>query len=89
MKKFRKNIDQYILNAEQKWKALPEKRQRLFTKVFLAGYTLLTIVVFVQIWMNGASGKNIPIGGHISNIPTGIQPMDQSVKTPAVKNIQK
>lgn len=89
MKKFRQTIDQQILNAEQKWKALPEKRQRLFTKVFMAGYTLLTVCVFVQIWVNGASGNNIPIGGHISNIPTGIMPMNQSVKTPPINNIQK
>ncbi|MBW8523801.1 hypothetical protein K0U91_01000 [Chryseobacterium chendengshani] len=89
MKKFRKTIAQYILHTEQKWKALPEKRQRLFTKVFLAGYTLLTLCVFVQIWVNGANGKNIPIGGHISNIPTGIQPMNQSLKTTPINNIQK
>lgn len=89
MKKFRKTVDQYIRQAEQKWKALPEKRQRQFTKVFLAAYTLLTVCVFVQIWMNGANGKNIPIGGHINNIPAGIQPMNQSVKTTSITNIQK
>lgn len=89
MKKFRKNIDQYILNAEQKWKALPEKRQRLFTKLFMAGYVLLTVGVFVQIWVSGTNSKSIPIGGHISNIPTGILPTNQSVKTAPVNNIQK
>ncbi|MCU7618450.1 hypothetical protein NZ698_14715 [Chryseobacterium sp. PBS4-4] len=72
MKKFRQIIDQQVLNAEQKWKALPEARQRILTKIFFAVYTLFTIAAFVQIWWSAAHSKSIPIGGHISNIPAGV-----------------
>lgn len=72
MKKFRQTIDQQVLKAEQKWKALPEKRQRILTKIFFAVYTLVTMAAFVQIWCNAAHSKPIPIGSHISNIPVGI-----------------
>lgn len=72
MKKFRKTIDQHVVNAERKWKELPEARQRIMTKIFFAVYTLLTVAAIVQIWWSAANNKPIPIGGHISNIPEGI-----------------
>lgn len=80
MKKFRQSIDQQVLNAEQKWKALPEARQRILTKIFFAVYTLLTIAAFVQIWWSAAHCKPIPIGGHISNIPAGVNVNQKATK---------
>ncbi|MCY0976842.1 hypothetical protein PGH12_06715 [Chryseobacterium wangxinyae] len=80
MKKFRQTIDQQVLNAEQKWKALPEARQRILTEIFFAVYTLLTIAAFVQIWWSAAHNEPIPIGGHISNIPAGVNINQKATK---------
>jgi hypothetical protein len=80
MKQFRQTIDQHILNAEQKWKALPEASQRIMTKILFAVYTLLTIGAFVQIWWSAAHNDPIPIGGHISNIPAGIDNNQKAAK---------
>lgn len=80
MKKFRQTIDQQILNAEQKWKALPKARQQILTKIFFAFYTLLAIAAFVQIWWSVAHSTPIPIGGHISNIPAGVNINQKTAK---------
>ena len=80
MKKFRQTIDQQVLNAEQKWEALPEARQRILTKIFFAVYTLLTITAFVQIWWSAGNGTAIPIGGHISNIPAEVNINQKAAK---------
>lgn len=80
MKQFRQTIDQHILNAEQKWKALPEVSQRIMTKILFAVYILLTIAAFVQIWWSAAHNNPIPIGGHISNIPAGIDNNQKAAK---------
>jgi len=79
MKKLRKTIDQFILNAELQWNAVPQKRQRLLTKVFFACYLTLTVCAFMQMRLS-INGKHIRTGGHINNIPakiqTGVQPSE-------------
>lgn len=80
MQKLRQTIDRYLLNTEQKWKTLPEERQRIMTKILFAVYTLLTIAAFVQIWWSAAHSNPIPIGGHISNIPAGININQKAAK---------
>lgn len=62
MKKIRDKIECHILSADRKWKALPTKRQRLFIKLFFAGYAVLTLLVFASIWISTGSKTNtIPI----------------------------
>lgn len=68
MKKIRDKIEHWILGADQKWKALPEKRQRLFTKLFLAGYTVLTILVLISIFVTTANDNNTMSISHITTI---------------------
>ncbi len=68
MKKSRDKIERWILSADQKWKALPEKRQRLFTKLFLAGYCILTILVLISIFITTANDNNTMSISHITTI---------------------
>lgn len=68
MKKIRDKIERWILSADQKWKAIPEKRQRLFTKLFLAGYCILTILVLISIFITTANDHNTMSISHITTI---------------------
>ncbi|UZT98948.1 hypothetical protein ODZ84_05085 [Chryseobacterium fluminis] len=81
MKKIRDKIEQHILLANQKWKALPEKRQRLFTKLFLAGYTVVTILVLISIFVTIANDNNTMSISHITTISD-----HTAVKRPAQDN---
>lgn len=68
MKKIRDKIERQILHADRKWKAIPEKRQRLFTKLFLAGYCILTILVLISIFITTANDNNTMSISHITTI---------------------
>lgn len=83
MKKIRDKIERWILGADQKWKALPEKRQRLFTKLFLVGYTVLTILVLISIFITTANDTNTMSINHITTISdhTAVKRPAQDYKT--------
>ncbi len=68
MKKIRDKIERQILHADRKWKELPAKRQRLFTKLFLAGYCILTILVLISIFVTTANDNNTMSISHITTI---------------------
>lgn len=68
MKNSRDKIKNYVLKTEGQWKALPAKRQRLFTKLFFTGYAVLTIMVLISIWISTANKSNTMFIGHISTI---------------------
>lgn len=68
MKKFRDKIENYIVDAERKWKVLPEDRQRLFTKLFFAGYAALTVAVIISICISTGNNTNTMQIKHISTI---------------------
>lgn len=68
MKKIKDKIEHHILCADRKWKALPEKRQRLFTKLFFTGYAILTVMVLGSIVVSTGSKTNIMLIDHISTI---------------------
>ncbi|MGG7468665.1 hypothetical protein ACVVIH_07170 [Chryseobacterium arthrosphaerae] len=68
MKKIRDKVEHWILSADQKWKTLPQKRQRLFTMLFLAGYTVLTILVLISIFITTANDNNTMSISHITTI---------------------
>lgn len=83
MKKIRDKIERWILRADQKWKALPEKRQRLLTKLFLAGYCILTILVLISIFITTANDNNTMSISHITTISdhTAVKRQAQDNKT--------
>ncbi len=58
MKKIRDKIERQILHADRKWKELPAKRQRLFTKLFFVGYTVVTLLVLISIFITTANDNN-------------------------------
>ena len=68
MKKIRDKIERQILHADRKWKELPAKSQRLFTKLFLAGYCILTILVLISIFVTTANDNNTTSISHITTI---------------------
>lgn len=81
MKKIRKKIEQHILSADRKWKELPAKRQRFFTKLFFAGYAIVTLLVLISIVSTIGNNSNTISIGHIMTIS------DQAtVKRPAHEN---
>ncbi|QQQ28904.1 hypothetical protein [Chryseobacterium indoltheticum] len=82
MKKIRDKVEHWILSADQKWKALPQKWQRLFTKLFLAGYTVLTILVLISIFVTTANDNNTMSIGHITTISdhTAVKRPTQDIK---------
>jgi hypothetical protein len=68
MKKIKDKIEHHILCTDRKWKALPEKRQRYFTKLFFTGYTVLTVLVLINICMSTGNKTNTMLIDHISTI---------------------
>ncbi|HAO07949.1 MAG TPA: hypothetical protein DCQ50_13430 [Chryseobacterium sp.] len=68
MKKIRDKIERQILHADRKWKELPAKHQRLFTKLFLAGYCIITILVLISIFITTANDNNTMSISHITTI---------------------
>jgi len=85
MKKIRKTIDRYIDQIEQKWKALPDQRQRMFTKIFFATYLLLSVFAFLQICLKPTNTQKIIPGTYIKSVPS--EP--DRKKNPGINSYQK
>lgn len=83
MKKLRIRIVEFVEKAEGKWKSLPTKQQRSFTKIFFTAYTMLTILTVIHLWSKGSKSRTIISVGHINNIPKKIKIQHQSLENPA------
>lgn len=68
MKKIRDKIECQILHADRIWKELPAKHQRFFTKLFFAGYTVVTLLVLISIFITTANNNNFMSISHITSI---------------------
>lgn len=67
MKKLRANIDRYFDKLDDRWRALPLRKQHQYTLYFFVGYLLLTIAVIGKVMYDtGASENDIHIE-HIEN----------------------
>lgn len=76
MKRIRDKIEYYALQADNRWKMLPAKRQRLLTKLFFGGYALLTLLVIISICIS-TSQRNSEISiNHIDGISRNPQTKD-------------
>ncbi len=73
MKKLTLQIDRWIEKTESQWKAIPIKKQRVLTKLFFTGYTLLTILVIIRIWAKGTGSTDIPLIRHITTAPADLK----------------
>lgn len=89
MKKIRDKIEHQILQADRKWKALPAKRQRFFTKLFFAGYTVVTLLVLISIFITTANDNNTMSISHITTISDHTAMKRQSHDNKTVSTLKK
>lgn len=68
MKKIKEKIKHQISDADRKWKGLPAKSQRLFTKLFFACYAVVTLLVLISIWISTGGKTNVLPISHINSI---------------------
>ena len=67
MKKFQITIDKWFDKREERWLALPIRKQRQYTLYFFTAYLLLTTGVIFKVWYDTSkSGSNMTID-HIEN----------------------
>lgn len=83
MKKIRLKIEEFVKKAERKWKSLSTKRQRSLTKIFFAGYAIMTILTVIHLWSKDSKSRTILSVGHINNIPKEIKMQHQPLENPA------
>ena len=50
MKKLRANMDRYFDKLDERWQALPVRKQHQYTLYFFVGYLLLTAGVIFKGW---------------------------------------
>ena len=67
MKKLRANIDRYFDKLEERWQALPVRKQHQYTLYFFVGYLLLTTGVIFKVWYDTSKSGNDMIIEHIEN----------------------
>ena len=67
MKKFRQNIDRFYDDLDERWRALPLRRQRRYALYFFAGYLLLTTGIVAKVWYDTRQAKNNMRIEHIEN----------------------
>ena len=66
MKKLRANIDRYFDKLEERWQALPVRKQHQYTLCCFVGHLLLTAGVIFKVWYDKKSGNDMIIE-HIEN----------------------
>lgn len=67
MKKLRANMDKWFDNLDERWKALPVRKQHRYTLYFFAGYLLLSVGVIVKVWIDTVKSDNNMVIEHIEN----------------------
>ena len=67
MKKLRANMDRYFDKLDERWQALPVRKQHQYTLYFFVGYLLLTTGVIFKVWYDTSKSGNDMIIEHIEN----------------------
>lgn len=67
MKKLRANIDSYFDKLDDRFRALPLRKQHQYTLYFFVGYLLLTAGVIFKVWYDTAKSGNNMVIEHIEN----------------------
>lgn len=88
MKRIRDKIEYYALQADNRWKILPVKRQRLLTKLFFGGYALLTLLVIISICISTSQRNNEISINHIDGISKNPQTKD-TIQTDKINSLIK
>ena len=67
MKKLRANLDRYFDNLDERWRALPLRKQHQYTLYFFLGYLLITVAVIGKVMYDTSKSGNDIIIEHIEN----------------------
>lgn len=67
MKKLRANMDRYFDQLDERWRALPLRKQRQYTMYFFVVYLLLTVVVIGKVMYDTSKSGNDMVIEHIEN----------------------
>lgn len=67
MKKLRANMDRYFDQLDERWRALPLRKQRQYTLYFFVVYLLLTVVVIGKVMYDTSNSGNDMVIEHIEN----------------------
>lgn len=67
MKNLRANIDRYFDKLDDRWRAMPMRKQYRYTLYFFVGYSLLTAGVIFKIWYDTSKSENTIFIEHIEN----------------------
>ncbi|TDE29371.1 nitrogen regulatory IIA protein [Flavobacterium ranwuense] len=70
MKNLRTNLNKLFDRLDQRWQALPVKKQHSYTLCFFTGYLLLTIGVIFKVGLDTTRSDNDMVIKHIEN-PVG------------------
>ncbi|MDE5437600.1 nitrogen regulatory IIA protein [Elizabethkingia meningoseptica] len=67
MKKLRANMDRYFDQLDDRWRALPMRKQHKYTLYFFLGYLMLTAGVIAKVWYDTGKSENDMRIEHIEN----------------------
>jgi len=60
-------MDSFFDKLDERWQALPTRRQHRYTLYFFTGYLLLTAGVIFKVWHDTEKSKNDMVIEHIEN----------------------
>ena len=60
-------MDKYFDKLDERWQALPVRKQHQYTLYFFVGYLLLTAGVIFKVWYDPSKSGNDMIIEHIEN----------------------
>ena len=69
MKKLRANMDRYFDKLDERWQALPVRKQHQYTLYFFVGYLLLTAGVIFKVWYDTSKSGNDMIRAYRKSCP--------------------
>ncbi|MEC3880276.1 nitrogen regulatory IIA protein [Parapedobacter sp. 10938] len=83
MKKLQDKIDRLMDRLDERWRALPRRKQRRYTICLFAGYLLLTAGVIAKLRYDTGKPGNILQPEHIVSPINPINPILQKNEKPA------
>ena len=60
-------MDRYFDKLDDRWRALPLRKQHQYTLYFFVGYLLLTTMVIGKVWYDTRKSDNSMVIEHIEN----------------------
>lgn len=60
-------MDRYFDQLDERWRALPVRRQHRYTLYFFIGYLLLTAGVIAKVWYDAGKSSGRMVIEHIEN----------------------